>query len=137
MCVCQRKTKDSVCMCVCVCQTEKKSARQMEFERATRDTGDVCCKENSSGRPVSSVNHHHPYTKYKDTLPDVHVCVTHCVLFFFGGGGGKFITMAPTDLVPTQRTASHVIALDGKGEVARLSWQPPRMDRSRKHGKLK
>ena len=62
------------CMCVymCVCVTMKKSARQMAS--TTSDTGDTSCKQqqaqrkenyNKSKRPVSSVDHCHPYRRKK------------------------------------------------------------------------
>ena len=58
--------------CVCVCHNEKKGARRMAS--TTSDTGDTSskqqqaqCKENynKSKRPVSSVDHCHPYRRKK------------------------------------------------------------------------
>ena len=63
-----------VCVCVCVCHNEKKGARRMAS--TTSDTGDTSskqrqaqCKENYNKsiikRPVSSVDHCHPYRRKK------------------------------------------------------------------------
>ena len=65
VCVC-------VCLCACVCHNEKRGARRMAS--TTSDTGDTSskqqqaqCKENynKSKRPVSSVDHCHPYRRKK------------------------------------------------------------------------
>ena len=61
-----------MCVCVCVCVTMKKSARRMAS--TTSDTGDTSSKQqqaqrkenyNKSKRPVSSVDHCHPYRRKK------------------------------------------------------------------------
>ena len=61
-----------VCVCVCVCVTmKKKSARRMAS--MTSDTGDTsskqqqaqCKQKYKSKRPVSSVDHSHPYRRKK------------------------------------------------------------------------
>ena len=61
-----------VCVCVCVCVTMKKSARRMAS--TTSDTGDASRKQqqaqrkenyNKRKRPVSSVDHCHPYRRKK------------------------------------------------------------------------
>ena len=64
VCVCVR-------VCVCVCVTKKKSARRMAS--TTSDTGDTSSKQraqrkenyNKRKRPVSSVDHCHPYRRKK------------------------------------------------------------------------
>ena len=85
----------SVCiiMCVCVCVTMKKSARRMAS--TTSDTGDTSSKQqqaqhkenyNKSKRPVSLVDHCHPYRTenlYQSSLPAspsqvAFVSVTRC-----------------------------------------------------------
>ena len=83
VCVC-------VCVCVlCVCVTMKKSARQMAS--MTSDTGDTSskqqqaqCKENynKSKRPVSSVDHCHPYRrKRRSSLLNLHMLQSTCFEF--------------------------------------------------------
>ena len=61
-----------VCVCVCVCHNEKRGARRMAS--TTSDTGDTSSKQqqaqrkenyNKSKRPVSSVDHCHPYRRKK------------------------------------------------------------------------
>ena len=73
-----------MCVCVCACITMKKSARRMAS--TTSDTGDTSskqqqaqCKENynKSKRPVSSVDHCHPYRRKKRReliQLSVHIC---------------------------------------------------------------
>ena len=65
-------SRERVCVCVCVCHNEKRGARRMAS--TTSDTGDTSskqqqaqCKENynKSKRPVSSVDHCHPYRRKK------------------------------------------------------------------------
>ena len=73
-----KREKDGGCMSVfshayrCVCVTMKKSARRMAS--TTSDTGDTSSKQqqaqrkenyNKSKRPVSSVDHCHPYRRKK------------------------------------------------------------------------
>ena len=74
-CVIRRHVQQYVCVCVCVCvcvTMKKGGARRMAS--TTSDTGDTSskqqqaqCKENynKSKRPVSSVDHCHPYRRKK------------------------------------------------------------------------
>ena len=76
-----------VCVCVCVCHNEK-SARRMAS--TTSDTGDTSSKQqqaqrkenyNKRKRPVSSVDHCHPYRRKKEkrsSLLNLHMLQSTC-----------------------------------------------------------